>query len=505
MDLSPYFIGAVIGAFLAGMVVYLLFKSTSVARKEFDALNAKHNDVASNLKLADERLKVQQELATSLQQKHDSKQTELTTLLSKIASLEASLKSNTDRLNEHTDTILKERETNRNQQNELNLHQRQVAQLSAQNVSLQEKLDAQKNEIVEMQRTAHLQFEKIAQQIFEEKSGKFTETNKSNIESILKPLSENIENFKKKVEETYDKESKQRFSLEEKVKDLIENTNKISQEANNLATALKGQVKKQGDWGETILESILEKSGLVRDREYFVQANLKDEDGFNLRPDIIVKLPDARHIIVDSKVSLNAYTRFTEAETKELQELYLREHLAALYHHIDQLSQKKYHEYAHSLDFVILFVAIEPAYMMAIQADQDLWSHAYSKRILLISPTNLIAVLKIIADLWNREQRNKNAMEIAKQGTRLYEKFVVFANKLEVVGKHITKSQDSFNDAMGQLKTGKGNLITRVENLKKLGIKSSKNLPAAMQSFEEDDHDDDLLSLDEGQQAESED
>ncbi len=289
-----------------------------------------------------------------------------------------------------------------------------------------------------------MQFEKIAHQIFEEKSGKFTEANKLNIEAILKPLGENIDSFKKKVEETYDKESKQRFALEEKVKDLIENTNKISQEANNLASALKGQVKRQGDWGETILESILEKSGLARDREYFVQQNLKNEEGQNIRPDVIVKLPDERHIVIDAKVSLNAYVRWSESDIKEQQEIFIAQHMQALYTHIDQLSSKKYQEYSQSLDFVILFIPIEPAYMIAIQSDPELWSYAYARRILLISPTNLIAVLKIIADLWKREVQNKNALAIANEGTKLYDKLMGFLATLDSLGKSITKTQESY-------------------------------------------------------------
>jgi DNA recombination protein RmuC len=505
MELTPYFIGAIVGALLASVFLYLLFKSKSIARKEYDALSSKHHEASTNLKLADERLRAQLELAATLQKKHDDKQLESSTLLSRIASLEASLKSNSDRLTEHTETINKERETNRNQQSEINLHQRQVSELRAQNVALLDKLEAQKNEIIEMQKTAHLQFEKLAQQIFEEKSGKFTETNKNNIEALLKPLSENIETFKKKVEETYDKESKQRFSLEEKVRDLIENTNRVSQEANNLASALKGQVKKQGDWGETILERILELSGLQKGREYYVQENVKDEEGNNLRPDIIVRLPENRNIVIDSKVSMNAYVRYTESETIEQQELCLAQHLAAIHNHIQDLSGKKYHDLVNSLNFVILFIPIEPAYMTALHADPTLSAYAYSKGIMLVSPHTLLGVLQIVADLWKREAQNKNAIAIAKQGTTLYEKFVGFVRSMEDIGKHITRSQDAYNDAMGQLKEGKGNLIRQAQNLKKLGIKSNKtkDLPAAFSTA--DDEEDELPALGEGQQAESED
>lgn len=501
MELTPYLIGALIGAVLAFAFLYLLFKSKTVERREYDQLASKLNDITSSLKLAEERLKSNLELTSSLEQRAELKQNEFSALLAKNASIEASMKITTERFNEHSAALQKEKEVNRDQQNELNLHQRQVAELRAQNISLLEKLDAQKNEMIEIQKRAHLEFERLAQQIFEEKTGKFTEANKSNMEALLRPLAENIDSFKKKVEETYDKESKQRFSLEEKVKDLITNTTKISEEANNLATALKGQVKKQGDWGETILERILESSGLEKGREYFIQENIKDEEGKNYRPDVIVRLPDNKKIIVDSKVSLNAYLRYSETDSPEEKAIQAAKHLQAINTHIDQLSSKKYHESENSLDWVIMFFAIEPAYILAVQEDPNLWSYAYSRKVILINPTSLIATLRIIADMWKIEQQNKNAKAIADQGTRLYEKFVGFVKTLEEIGRHITKSQDAYNEAMGQLKDGRGNLIKQAQNLKKLGIKSAKNLPTSFQAA--DDEEDEVPGLEGGEQAES--
>ena len=371
--------------------------------------------------------------------------------------------------------------TKTDEYNELN---KKTASLSAKNDSLNEKLSTQKEEIMEIQRTSHLQFEKIANQILEDKSSKFIETNKTNIAALLKPLGENIESFKTKVEETYDKESKQRFSLEEKVKELIEQTNIVSNEANNLASALKGQSKKQGNWGEVILESILQKSGLVKDREYFIQKNIKDDDGKNLRPDVLVHLPDNRIIIIDSKVSLVAYDRFSSSDKSEEQTIYLKEHLKSIYGHIDDLQGKNYDNVEAALDFTMMFVPIEPAYLLAIQGDQELWSYAYSKRILLISPTNLIACLKLIADLWKREMQSKNAMEIVKRGELLYEKFVGFVDTVEDVGKHINRTQAAYNNAIGQLKSGSGNLIGQAQKLKNLGLKSNKEISPAMQPLD---------------------
>jgi DNA recombination protein RmuC len=502
MEWIPLVTGVLIGAVLTFIVLYWYNKSGTVDRKIYEVQAAKLADAGVQLKLAEERLKAQETIVAGYEQKAEQKQNELTDILVRTSSLEASLKSTTDRFNDLTISLAQERETNRDQQNELSLHQRQVVELRAQNSALADKLDRQKEEMVELQKTAHLQFEKIAQQIFEEKSGKFTEANKHNLEAILKPLAENIDSFKKKVEETYDKESKQRFSLEEKVKDLIENTNKVSAEANQLASALKGHTKKQGDWGETILERILELSGLEKGREYYVQENLKDAEGNNLRPDVIVRLPENRNIIIDSKVSLNAYLRYTESDTKEQQDLFLTQHVAAITNHIQELSSKKYHDLVNSLNFVVLFIPIEPAYMTALQNDPGLSAYAYNKGVMLVSPHTLLGVLQIVADLWKREAQNKNAIAIASQGTKLYEKFIGFVKTLEEVGKHITKSQDAYNDAMGQLKDGRGNLIRQAQNLKRLGIKSPKNLPPAFSAADDDD-DMEIPGLEEGQPAES--
>ncbi|HZV69144.1 MAG TPA: DNA recombination protein RmuC [Saprospiraceae bacterium] len=484
MELTPILIGIAIGAIVGYILFTLLSKGKNISRSDYDAINVKLNEVSSNLRIAEERLKNQSDIATSHQQRADAKSNELTTLLSQTATLEATLKNYAERYKELQHAFEEQKSESKTHQSQLNAVNQKLAEYIANNSALLEKLNTQKEDLISTQKMAQLQFEKLANQIFEEKSGKFTESNKNNIEALLKPLNENIETFKKKVDETYDKESKERFSLGEKVKDLIENTNKVSQEANNLANALKGQTKKQGDWGETILESILEKSGLVKDREYFLQENYKNENEDNVRPDITIKLPDQRIIIVDSKVSLNAYSRYSETESKEEYAIHLQNHLKAIYNHIDQLQSKKYEQREGSLDFVIMFFPIEPAYMLAIQSDPDLWTYAYTNRILLISPTNLIAVLKIVADLWKREQQSKNAIEIARQGGRLYEKFVGFLESIESVGRHITRSQDFYNQAMGQLKDGKGNLIDQAEKLKILGVKSAKKIPSRLLQIE---------------------
>lgn len=363
----------------------------------------------------------------------------------------------------------------------------EIAQLKAQLQSKEELLIRQQEELLNMRNQLNKDFQVLANQILEEKTQRFTTTNKENIEAILKPLNEKLVEFKSKVEETYDKESKQRFSLEERIRELVALNNQISTDANNLTKALKGNNKIQGNWGEMILESILEKSGLKKGEEYYVQETIKDEfgktiqsnEGNRMQPDIIVSYPGGRKIVIDSKVSLTAYVRYIEAETDEEKAIAEKEHILSVKQHIDELSKKSYQDYIESLDFVMMFIPTEPAYILAMQLDSNLWDYAYKKRILLISPTNLIASLKVVADLWKREYQSRNAQEIAKRGAMLYDKFVAFVDTLQDVGKNIERSQKSYDRAFSQLKDGNGNLIRQAEMLKELGIKSKKELPNA--------------------------
>jgi DNA recombination protein RmuC len=322
-----------------------------------------------------------------------------------------------------------------------------------------------------------MEFESLANKIFDEKTTRFSKTTKENMDQILNPLKENLKDFKQKVEDTYDKESKQRFSLESKIKELVELNQQISRDATNLTRALKGEAKTQGDWGEMILVSILEHSGLVKDREYFTQESYRDNNGRLKQPDVIIKYPGDRHIIVDSKVSLTAYERFSNCEDLPEQKLHLKEHIKSIRTHIDNLSSKEYDKIDKSLDFVMLFVPVEPAFMTAIHYDQDLWSYAYKKRILLISPSNLIAALNMVADIWKREHQNANALEIARRGELLYEKFVGFVTDMEDIDKALNKASEKYNDAFGKLSKGRGNLIGQAESLKNMGLNPKKSIP----------------------------
>ncbi|KIA89794.1 DNA recombination protein RmuC [Kaistella jeonii] len=438
MKITTLIIGITLGAILGAVLIYFILKSSNVSRNSYDELN--ENFIKSNADL----------------QNSTSKKEEL--------------------LAQNSNLILEIK----NFQNEKENLITTKSQLSAKNENLQSLLETQKEEISKMQELAKIEFQNLANKILEEKTEKFTTLNQTQLKTILEPLGENLKIFKKRVNEVYENEARERFSLNSTIKLMMEQTTKISQEANNLATALKGQSKTQGDWGEMILERILEDSGLTKDREYYSQYNIKNEAGENQRPDFVLKLPGNQLVIIDSKVSLNAYERMVSAENDEDRKQNLSLHIAAVKKHIDTLSQKKYDDLKESLDFTIMFVPVEPAFLTAVQFDSQLWNYAYHKHIILLSPTNLIAYLKLISDVWKRADHNQNALEIAERGGKLYDKFVSFVENLEKVGKNIDNAKNSYNDAFKQLATGNDNLVTQTQKLKQLGAKNRKTLPSTL-------------------------
>lgn len=460
---------------------------------ELSATQNSLNETLNELSVSREKTQFYTETNSALSLKTEEQTAEIIHLQNNISEISATAKSLENNLGEAR-RLNNLKEVQIHDLTELNSHfKSENAALSAQLSASETKLATQKEDIEDIRRKSHLEFENIANRLLETKAEKFTESNRLNIESLLEPLGREINSFKNKVEETYDREAKERFSLGEKVRELIQTTDKVSAEANNLATALKGQAKTQGNWGEMILERILETNGLMRGREYDVQHPIKNTDGDQQFLDVIVHLPDNRKLIIDSKVTLVAYDRYCASETEEDRERCLKEHLKALSTHIDQLSSKKYDDMETSPDFVMLFVPIEPAYLTAVQNDSEIWARAYAKKVLLISPTNLMAAVKMVSDLWKRDQQSKNALAIALQGEKLYDKFINFLNSMEDIGNHLNKSQDAYNRALNQLKQGRGNLVRQAEKLRDLGIKSPKALPASMINF--DDEDNFLLEL----------
>lgn len=356
--------------------------------------------------------------------------------------------------------------------------------------NLLEKLDEQKSEIEELQEKFIKEFENLANRIFDEKSSKFTLQNKENLDQILKPLSEKIKDFEKRVNDVYVTDSKERATLAQQIKSLHELNQQMSKDANNLTQALKGETKTQGNWGEFILESLLEKSGLAKDREYFLQESITSQDGRRYRPDVIIKLPENKSVVIDSKVSLIAYEKFSSAENEDDRLNSIKEHILSIRNHIKNLGLKSYQNLysLESLDFVLMFMPIEPAFSLALQNDPNLFQEAYDKNIVIVSPTTLLATLRTIASIWRQENQNKNALEIARQSGALYDKFVSFVDDLQTIGGRIEQTQNAYNDAMKKLSTGRGNLLASAEKIRKLGAKTSKSLPQSLIGDGEDEN-----------------
>ncbi len=356
---------------------------------------------------------------------------------------------------------------------------RQLAGLKAEYDALQTKLDEQKGELEQMQNQLKDQFENLANKILDEKAEKFSKQNRESLDQILKPLGENLESFKKKVEETYSEENRQRATLKEQIRQMAELNQKMSEDAKNLTKALKGDSKAQGNWGEVILERILERSGLTKGREYEVQQSMTTEDGRRLQPDVVVNLPDEKFLVIDSKVSLTAYERFSSSEEDLEAEEALKLHIASIRSHVKGLSEKNYQQIHgdKSPDFVLLFIPIEPAFGAALQVDPNLYYEAFDRNIVIVSPSTLLATLATIDSVWKQEYQNKNALEIAQRGGALYDKFVGFVESMNQIGERIKQTQRSYEDARNKLSEGSGNLVRQAEMLKELGAKASKKLP----------------------------
>lgn len=359
----------------------------------------------------------------------------------------------------------------------LNLHGENFS-LRANYKNLRERLKEQKEEVRALQNQFAMEFKNLANDIFEEKSKKFADQNKVNLDQLLTPLGDKLREFERKVEQSNKDSLKAHVSLREQIVGLSELNQKMSQEAENLTKALKGDTKVQGNWGELVLEGILEKSGLQKNREYFVQESVTTEEGRKLRPDVVIRLPDSKNLVIDSKVSLTAYEKYMNTDDAQEREQHLKEHLVSLKGHINGLSGKKYQQLFGNttLDYVLMFVPIESAFVLLVQHGGDLYHEAHAKNIIIVSPATLIATLRTVASIWKHEYQSRNAQEIAKQGGALYDKFVSFAEDLLKVGQQLKQTQGTYEEAMKKLSEGNGNLVRRTELIKELGAKATKQM-----------------------------
>lgn len=423
-------------------------------------------------------------LKLKLQKRSSDFEQEKLILAQNFAQQKFELEKARDLFEDRTQSLLKEKEESllllQQLRTENGIQSQQLARAEADFSNLQEKLEAQKKDMESLQQKFTSDFETIAAKILKQNTLEFSASNQRNITELLHPLKERIQLFEKKVEDTYEKGLKDQTDLKAELKKLHDLNLKISDEANNLTKALKGDVKKQGNWGEVILERILERSGLTEGREYRKQESVLSENGQRFQPDIVIHLPDKKHLIIDSKVSLVAYEKLVNSDSEKSRNAFVKEHLQSVRNHIRLLSEKHYQHSPNfnSPDFVLLFIPIESSFGVAVQEDQDLFSYAWDNKVVLVSPSTLLATLRTIASIWQQENQTRNAIEIARQGGALYDKFVAFIEDMESIGKSIENTRKTYEQAANKLYSGTGNLVRRAENIRKLGAKSTKELPA---------------------------
>ena len=437
----------IFGAALA----YFVVKSSSVSRKNYDELN----------------------------QNFSQKETEFNKTLAEIS---AENKAQTRKIVEQQElNQIQSIEIKKLQEDKNNLIALK-SELSAKNENLQLLLDSQKDEIVKIQEVAKTEFQNLANKILEEKSLKFTEQNQQNLKNILNPLQEKITDFEKKVENTHKESIDYHAALRQQIIGLKDLNLQMSKETVNLTKALKGDSKTQGNWGELVLERVLEKSGLEKGREYEVQKSFTTEEGNRVLPDVIINLPDGKKMIVDSKVTLTAYEKYINEDDEEQKNSFLKEHVNSLKRHVEQLGNKNYHHLyeMESPDFVLLFIPIEPAFAIALNEDSQLYNKAFEKNIVIVTPSTLLATLRTIDSMWTNQKQQENAVEIARQAGALYDKFEGFVVDLIKLGKKMDDAKIDYEAAMNKLVSGKGNLVKSTQKLKLMGAKAKKSLPEGL-------------------------
>jgi len=450
MDLLSLAAGVAFGALLSFLVLRIFFeRQRGVPKEEVEALRA--------------------QLATAQLEKGRSDE--------RSSMLEVHLGRRTQDLEQEREALLQTRSS------------LAVAETELKNAD--QKLLEQKGQVQELQEQFTAAFKNLANDILEDKSRRFTELNRDNLGALLSPLQEKIREFEKTISSTYASESRERATLAEQIRHLTDLNQQITREASNLTTALKGQSKTQGDWGEMILEQILERSGLTKGTHYMVQESMKGEEGQALRPDVLILLPDNKHLVIDSKVSLTAYTEYNRAEDPVAQKEFLAQHVDSVRRHIKMLSEKRYQNIygIQSVDFVLMFVPLEPAFALAMKNDIDLYNDAFDRNIVIVTTSTLLATLRTIGGMWRQENQNRNALDIARKSGELHDKFVAFLVDLEAVGSRIEAAREAHAAALNKLQSGRGNIIRKASELKELGAKASKTLPAHLldKASEEDE------------------
>ncbi|HYG52834.1 MAG TPA: DNA recombination protein RmuC [Flavobacteriales bacterium] len=451
----------------AGFAIGYLFKQTRPAGN-----TATNDDTAKELEIEKQALSINLQNAHSRMQELNRELEELKKTYQQLLTDSSGDKGR----------IVRSIEVFNEQKAELEKYKAENSQLLAKVSTSTEQLKNLEQKVIEareMEKKFTVEFENLANRILEEKTQKFTLQNKEQLGQLINPFQEKIREFEKKVEETYVKGAKENSALMEQVKQLAELNVQMRTEAQNLTTALKGDKKQQGNWGELILEKVLERSGLTNGQEYELQFSTTGTDGMRIQPDVVIKLPDNKHVIIDSKVSLNAYTEWVNEADEVLREGHLKTHITSIKNHIKSLSEKNYHAGRdfNSPEFVLLFIPVESSFSTIIQHDNDVWNYAWDRKIVLVSPSTLLATLRTIASVWKQEKQNANSLEIARQAGDLYDKFVGFLEDMTAIEKNLEQTQRAYAGAMNKLKEGNGNLIRRTEKLKELGVKSEKSIP----------------------------
>ena len=463
---------SIVGIICSSMIIWYLQKSRYESRqvvesKEYDRVNKQFIESEADKKSSEI-------LYAKTKEELDALREKFTVVNSSLAKAETDNKNLNEKIKAKDDEL----EAFKEMKVEFSSISKQCIETKEKNKNLEEKLETQKKDFISMRDKLTDQFKVLANEIFEDKSKKFAEKSKVDMDRILNPFQTKLKEFKDQIDKTYKDESRERISLTGEIKQLVKLNESMSREAKNLTAALKGDSKAQGNWGELILEKILERSGLTKGVEFTSQESFQTGDGRRQQPDVILNLPDEKHMIIDSKVSLVAYERYMSEESKEQKEVYLKSHVNSVRTHLKQLSDKDYQSLyqINSPDFVLMFMPVEPAFGLAVQNDELLFYDALDRKIVIVNPSTLLATLQIISNIWKQERQNKNAMEIARQGGALYDKFVSYIGDMKKIGEQLDKTKDIYSDAFKKLRTGKGNLVGRVENLRSLGVKNKKHL-----------------------------